>query len=77
MQSVDESASQGSAAVSAEGTPAPKPVVTPGRFKVATSFVLTFKDDTGLSRTFNTFRRGPGWYRRVTKGTRVRSALSI
>ncbi|HTA66130.1 MAG TPA: fibronectin type III domain-containing protein [Xanthomonadaceae bacterium] len=45
MQSVDESASQGSAAVSAEGTPAPKPVVTPGRFKVATSFVLTFKDD--------------------------------
>jgi hypothetical protein len=34
--------------------------------------VLTFKDDTGLSRTFNTFRRGPGWYRRVNKGTRVR-----
>ena len=35
--------------------------------------VLTFKDDTGLAQgTWNTFRRGPGWYRRVEPGTRVR-----
>lgn len=34
--------------------------------------VLTFKDDTGIDRTFNTFRRGAGWYRRVAIGTKVR-----
>ena len=45
MEGVNGSASQVSAAVSAEGAPAPTLAVTPGRFKVATSFVLTFKDD--------------------------------
>lgn len=34
--------------------------------------VLTFKDSEGISGTFNTFRRGPGWYRRVKEGAKVR-----
>ena len=34
--------------------------------------VITFDDDTGLDATFNTFRRGPGWFRRLKIDTRVR-----
>jgi hypothetical protein len=45
MQGINESASQVSAAVPAGGAPAPKPVVTAGRYKVATAFAQRMKDD--------------------------------
>ena len=34
--------------------------------------VLSFRDGTGLSGTFNTFRRGQAWHARVEIGRRVR-----
>jgi len=45
MQGVNETANQVSAAVSAGGAPAPAAALTPGRYKVATAFLLRFKDD--------------------------------
>lgn len=34
--------------------------------------VLSFQDETGLGATFDTFRRGEGWFRRVRPGCRVK-----
>lgn len=34
--------------------------------------VISFRDDTGLTRTFNTFRRGTASHRRMPVGTQVR-----
>ena len=38
--------------------------------------VIAFKEMTGLNRLSNTFRRGPGWFRRLKPRDRVRLFLS-